>query len=201
MAAILALPGGANSRIVNANINPGGVYLFIDGTSQQDRITIRKVPGIADPNKFFYEIEDPAGVDKVPTGCFRRDANAIHCPVELVEVVDLKTYGGDDVLRNETDLRVIAYADTGNDTIDGDGNDKLFGGPGNDKLIGQAGNDKLLGGPGKDKLKGGPGKDKLKGGSGGDFLDCGGGTHDVGEGGAGHDLGRKCETILHPQQP
>lgn len=205
--AIMALPNSANSRITKATLpenpfNPSDPSrtLSLTGSPQQDRITISKVPGVADPNKQFYEVEDLAGVDQVPLACFRRDATAIHCPVERVTVVFLNTGAGDDVLRNNTDLPTFVSAGEDDDEIDGRGKDTVKGGPGNDLLIGQAGNDKLLGGPGKDRLKGGSGKDKLKGGGGNDILDCGGGNRDVGVGGPGHDLGRKCETVVRPQQ-
>jgi hypothetical protein len=190
-AAGLALPGGAHARVEGAFLSPGpaGTALKLDGSDSADTaVTVRRVAGVADPTKFFYEVEDPGGVANVPPGCFRRDATAIHCPVELVDFLVVDLFGGDDVFRNETTLPGIVVGGDGVDFLDGGGDDTLNGGPGNDKLLGQAGNDMLIGGPGNDKANGGPGKD---------IINCGSGKHDVGIGGPGKDLGRGCETVKH----
>ena len=189
----LVLPASGPATVSHIAIAPnsapgGGSTLSIITGNDSDSLTIRRVPGVADPTKFFYEVEDPGGVSDVPAGCFRRDANAIHCPIELVQALFVNTDLGNDHVVNETSLPAAAYGGGGLDFLDGSGNDVLNGGPGNDTLLGQAGNDKLLGGPGNDKIYGGPGKD---------VVDCGTGKHDVGVGGQGKDLGRRCETVRH----
>jgi Ca2+-binding RTX toxin-like protein len=195
---VLALPGGASSRVENATIELGETRtLVINASSGDDKITIGRVRGIADPTKFFIEIQDPGGVAVVPAGCFRKDANAIHCPEELVEFIQVFAGGGDDVVTNFTDVPLETDGNLGDDTLDGDGNDILRGGPGNDRLFGEGGNDRLIGGPGNDLLKAGAGNDRAKGGPGKDSIDCGAGKRDVGIGGPGRDLGRLCETVKH----
>ncbi len=89
----------------------------------------------------------------------------------------------------------------GNDTIDGAGNDYIFGGNGNDSLTGGAGDDHLFGDTGNDTIYGGNGNDELTagdwnghigasyldGGNGNDFLGSGYNGHDTLIGGAGDD--------------
>lgn len=55
-------------------------------------------------------------------------------------------------------------------SLDGVGNDHLYGGAGNDYLSGQGGEDHLHGGRGDDVLKGGEGADILRGGKGRDTF-------------------------------
>jgi hypothetical protein len=165
----------------------GNALLIISG-DLPEAITIRVVPGIADPTKDFYEVHVSDGVNNLPEGCFRKDANTIHCPVDLVSALIFDAGGGNDTLLNQTRLPAVAYGGGGIDFLDGEGNDTLNGGPGNDRLFGQGGNDKLIGGPGNDKAYGGAGKD---------IVDCGPGKHDIGVGGPGRDLGRRCETVRH----
>lgn len=55
-------------------------------------------------------------------------------------------------------------------SLDGVGNDHLYGGAGNDYLSGQGGIDRLHGGRGNDVLKGGDGDDILRGGKGRDTF-------------------------------
>ena len=190
---------GADSAVVVA-IQPGkapngsGVMNILTG-SVDDTITIRRVPGIADSSKFFYEVEISEGIETPPTGCFRKDAKTIHCPVDLVGALVIFTGPGNDVVVNQTALLTLVSGADGVDFLDGTGDDTLNGGPGSDTLVGQAGDDKLLGGPGKDKLVGGagddrmfggPGVDRFSGGPGRDFA-RGGGGNDRGSGGPGDD--------------
>jgi len=194
IAAMLAIPTAASSEILlagfyNQHNDPQTLYLV--GSVDADHVTIRRIENPVGSGKFFYEIEDPDGVARFnspPTGCFRRDANAIHCPVELVSGFNIQLAGGDDTLVNTTSVPTIARGGPGNEILDGTADDILYGGAGRDKLIGQAGNDMLLGGPGNDKINGGAGND---------IVDCGPGKHDVGVGGPGRDLGRRCEIVRH----
>jgi dipeptidyl aminopeptidase/acylaminoacyl peptidase len=96
-------------------------------------------------------------------------------PVETVTKIELTGLGGDDTLKNETDIPSRLEG--------GEGNDDLTGGGGDDELVGGGGADKLRGGGGRDNLKGdgdtpgpGDGPDQLDGGRGADQLDGGGGT-------------------------
>ncbi len=206
LAVALLLPAGASPKITRANFV--GFDLFFEGSNGNDNITIRAIPGEADPNRVFIEIADPGGVEVVPAGCFRKDANTIHCPDELVGFIYVDARGGSDrvtwlpssVPQPPEPPETEIDGGDGDDELEGSdpstaevlgahnagaglAGDRLIGGRGNDKLIGQSGNDKLLGGPGKDKLTGGPGKDKLA---------CGGGK-DVGVGGGGKDTAKGCE--------
>jgi Ca2+-binding RTX toxin-like protein len=174
-------------------IEPGaapdkGDALLITSGDFPEAITIRVVPGIADPTKNFYEVNVSDGVNNLPNGCFRKDANTIHCPVDLVSALIIDAGGGNDTVLNQTRLPSVAYGRGGFDFLDGQGDDKMDGGPGNDKILGQDGNDVLKGGTGNDKVYGGAGKD---------IVDCGPGKHDLGVGGPGRDLGRLCETVRH----
>jgi Ca2+-binding RTX toxin-like protein len=192
--ALLAQPGVVHSQIFNAALVDGGPQfpgvstLRMIGSVKSDSITISTVPGIADPSKTFVQVVDLEGITEVPTGCFRKDANTIHCPVELVGAIFINLDDGNDGVKNLTSIRTAIFGGGGLDVIDGAGDDVLNGGPGNDKLVGQEGNDRLIGGPGNDRIYGGRGKD---------IVDCGAGKHDLGVGGPGRDLGRRCETVKH----
>jgi hypothetical protein len=189
----LALPGGASPKVEEVGLNEDGQNtLRIQGSRGNDDIGIRLITGVANPSMLFLEISDPGGVDVLPVGCFRKDANTIHCPRELVNQVSVDTREGHDRWRwlppnvpvaPEPDPPTKVDGGDGDDELDGPGDDTLIGGPGNDTLIGQTGNDRLVGGPGKDGLNGGSGTDKLV---------CGGGR-DVGVGGGGKDTAKGCE--------
>jgi hypothetical protein len=199
-AVALALPVGASSRVENVVYEPQGnfVSITIRGSSGDDDITLRRIENPAGSGKLFWEIEDPGGVDVVPEGCFRRDANAIHCPTGPADSgfqVHVFTGAGNDrfTFDRSSPLPPEAPSTTvdggeGDDEIDGPGNDRQIGGPGNDLLIGQAGNDKQFGGPGKDKLIGGKGNDRMFGGPGVDRF-SGGPGRDFARGGGGNDRG------------
>jgi len=171
------------------------VTFTIRGSSGDDDITVRRIENPAGSGKFFWEIEDPGGVDVVPEACFRRDANAIHCPATPQAVINVFTGAGNDRVRFPWDFPPSVQPPSstvdggeGDDEIDGPGKDIQIGGPGNDLLIGQAGNDKMLGGPGKDKLVGGKGNDRMFGGPGVDRF-SGGPGRDFARGGGGNDRG------------
>jgi Ca2+-binding RTX toxin-like protein len=200
--ALLALPGGVSSKITSAKLDKK--TLTLKGTDGDDEITVDIVPGIANPNKDFYEIHDPGGVDEVPAGCFRKDENTIHCPVELVRELEFDLLGGNDGVTFGDSIEIDGDVDggPGRDDFEGaGGDDYLTGGPGGDRFIGHAGRDSASGrggrdresgGPGNDTLKGGSKPDRLKGGPGVDTLN-GGGGRDKCVGGTGHDTPISCE--------
>jgi Ca2+-binding RTX toxin-like protein len=212
----LALPGGASSRVTNAILQADGT-LEIQGSSGNDEITLRKVPGVADPYVPFLEVHDPAGIAVVPSGCFRNDANTIHCPYDQVDRISLDLRSGDDRVENEIDEDDVVGVDglpSGGGGVPpteadgGEGDDVLEasdpptakvlgaqaagGGAVGDRLVGGPGNDTLVGQAGNDRLVGGPGRDGLSGGPGKDTLACGGGG-DTAVGGGGKDVAKGCE--------
>ena len=87
---------------------------------------------------------------------------------------------GDDSINNSSNIRLVALAGPGNDTLTGGsaddiligqaGNDTINGGAGNDILGGNDGDDTLIGDEGNDDLRGGIGIDNLSGGSGDDIT-------------------------------
>ena len=115
---------------------------------------------------------------------------------------------GNDSLTNASDIRLVALAGPGNDTLIGgsgndvligqDGNDTISGGAGNDILGGNDGNDSLNGNEGNDDLRGGIGTDTLNGDAGNDIIRGGNGDDTI-EGGEGDDFvnaGAGADTIL-----
>jgi len=92
----------------------------------------------------------------------------------LADVDTIVFFGGkgDDFFHVDgVDKPVLAYGNSGNDTlIGGSAADTLVGGSGFDSIRGARGDDLLYGGSGKDSLKGGPGNDVLFGGSAKDRL-------------------------------
>lgn len=101
--------------------------------------------------------------------------------------IDLRTFGGDDVLIGGSGNDKL-YGGDGNDEIFGlDGNDRIVAGAGNDVIFGNGGNDTIDGKDGDDELLGGAGDDKLDGGEGDDTLDGGVGNDQL-VGRAGADL-------------
>ena len=187
--------------------------ILFTGTEGNDVVDVQIVPGVADPTQKFIQVHDPDGIDGLPTGCFRKDAETIHCPVSI-DLVQFDLLDGNDILiidLNETEVEVDGDGGDGNDQLEGGdeadnfkggagkdiesgagGNDDLDGGNGNDKQNGGAGNDKLKGGKGKDVQKGGAGHDKLIGGP-GDDKQNGGGSSDTCNGGPGQETVTGCE--------
>ena len=89
----------------------------------------------------------------------------------ITGIIRVDTFGGNDIIRNETKLPMTAFGGKGNDVIyGGSGADSLYGDEGADGLYGRDGNDYLLGGFGSDYLFGGTGRDHLYGESGADRL-------------------------------
>jgi uncharacterized protein YkwD len=84
---------------------------------------------------------------------------------------------GDDVLINDTAIKVVGYGQGGNDYLEGGGGeDKFYGGVGDDVLVGWKAADKLYGEAGLDQLFGIQGKDTLDGGADNDGMFGGAGT-------------------------
>lgn len=97
----------------------------------------------------------------------------------IVNLVDARMGGGDDLFVNNTTVASRVFGQQGNDhLIGGSVADVLNGGPGNDLLEGRVGNDRLLGDAGDDQMYGGEGLDLLIGYFGNDQM----------WGGAGDDL-------------
>jgi len=135
------------------------------------------------------------------------NGNESRFPTLLVAELEVRTFGGDDTIRNFTDVAMRAEGGPGNDHIVGGSGDDLLlgngeddyivGGSGDDLLLGDGGDDQLFGLDGNDTLIGGLGVDRLSGGNGDDALrprgdqfeesDFGGET-DVYFGGPGNDL-------------
>ncbi len=80
-----------------------------------------------------------------------------------VQAMDIRTFGGNDVVNNNT--RLIASINGG------DGNDTLSGGSDTDLIYGEAGDDTIRGNNGSDYLYGGRGNDVIRAGSGNDFIE------------------------------
>lgn len=87
-------------------------------------------------------------------------------------------FGGNDYLVGSGSTTTILFGMGGDDyllgdytpSLDGVGDDHLYGGVGDDYLSGQGGEDHLYGGRGDDVLKGGEGADILRGGKGRDTF-------------------------------
>ena len=137
----------------------------------------------------------------------RTDFDPFSHHVGGVEVLDLRTRGGNDKVTLESlagvaDLQTIVV-DTGDgdDVLNatdldavfsligrgGEGNDILFGGSGNDVLLGEDGRDIIIANDGNDFVSGGDGNDVLISGDGNDVI-LGSDGNDVLSGGRGNDI-------------
>jgi hypothetical protein len=95
--------------------------------------------------------------------------------------------GGNDWMRNDTDVRVRAYGQAGADTLlGGSTHDVLNGGPDADILYGYVGADRIIAGAGDDTAYGGVGNDNINGGDGNDNIHAEDGNDTV-LGGVGDD--------------
>jgi Ca2+-binding RTX toxin-like protein len=207
-AALVALAGIASAAKVTVTQSPAGKIIHITGTNGDDTIEIENIAGLGNPMERFYEIHDPDGIpNPIPPGCFRFDANTIHCPVagtagfeidlkdgddelvlgeNILDELDVEGGGGDDDIEGGEDGDDLE-GEGGRDVLDGnEGPDDREGGPGNDRLLASPGNDRQFGGGGNDFLGGGPGKDIQNGGAGRDRL-FGNGGRDRQNGGPGRD--------------
>ena len=84
-----------------------------------------------------------------PMESSRSSGSPVHFPAAAVTRIEVNGYGGNDVIRLNSEA-------TGGQPIlkpcmvnSGTGDDTIFGGYGNDRLSGDAGNDFILGGPGR----------------------------------------------------
>jgi hypothetical protein len=121
--------------------------------------------------------------------------------VASVKGINVKTFGGNDYVDNQTSIPMYADGGAGNDTLlGGSGCDTLFGGSGagNDYLDGRAGNDMLIAGSGTDELFGDDGNDSLYGSSTGkDYMFGGNGNDQLyGEGNNGFLFGEGGTDVL-----
>jgi len=70
--------------------------------------------------------------------------------------------GGNDLIRDESDMSAIIFGGAGNDTIyGGRGHDTIYGGQGHDTIYGERGHDVIYGGSGTNTIDGGPGNNLL----------------------------------------
>ncbi len=121
--------------------------------------------------------------------------------VGKVKGLNVKTFGGNDFVNNQTSIVMYADGGAGNDVLlGGSGGDTLFGGSGagDDYLDGRAGNDMLIAGSGTDELFGDDGNDTLYSGAGKDYM-FGGNGNDVlfGEGNNGFLFGGAGTDVLN----
>jgi Ca2+-binding RTX toxin-like protein len=221
-ASLVALAGIASAATVTITQSPGGKVIHITGTNGEDSIEIENIAGLGNPMERFYEIHDPKGIPTLPPGCFRFNANTIHCPVagtagfeidllggddelalgpNIIDELDVEGGGGDDDIEGGEEGDDLE-GDGGRDVLDGNegpdlreggpGNDRLLPSPGNDRQFGGGGNDFLGGGPGNDIQRGGPGRDRILGGGGRDRQN-GGPGRDTCNGGPANDSAVRCE--------
>lgn len=80
-----------------------------------------------------------------------------------VQAMEIHTFGGNDVVTNNTRLMSAIYG--------GDGNDVLSGGADTDLIYGESGDDTIRGNNGEDFLYGGGGNDVIRGGFGNDVIE------------------------------
>ena len=196
----LALPTGASAMVLSVHLDGAG-NAVVGGSPEGDHTTFAyKFNGKGEP---VVQIYDPRGVNELPDGCFRKDANTIQCPAHLLAYVVFGTgLGPDEVIYDYPTLFApppLSAAPAPLDTLPrtltnaGPGNDSVTGfGVSQDTEVGGPGNDKLAGGGGNDVLKGQAGDDKLKGAAGNDTLLCGSGE-DKGTGAGGKDTAKGCE--------
>ncbi len=81
-----------------------------------------------------------------------------------VRNIEIRTFGGNDVVTNATILPSVIYGGEGNDTLKGGpGIDQVFGELGDDTIDGNGSNDRLFGGGGSDFIRGNEGDDYIEG--------------------------------------
>ncbi len=81
-----------------------------------------------------------------------------------VRNIEIRTFGGNDVVTNATFLPSVIYWGEGNDTLKGGpGIDQIFGELGDDTIDGNGSNDRLFGGGGRDFISGNEGDDYIEG--------------------------------------
>jgi hypothetical protein len=145
-----------------------GGALYVVGTSGNDTAVV------SDYSSTFYKVS-------------LNGVNSYHSKASVTTgQVRFYGYAGNDYFYNASpSLKVLAYADAGNDTVYGNsGSDTVYGGTGNDYLSTQAGNDYVYGQDGEDRMYGGSNNDYMLGGNHNDIMYGGTGTDTLyGEGG------------------
>ena len=149
LAASGLISGGLDNRIslpsVTAALEAG--VLRVNGTYLADAISVRQSNGVI----------TVSGVN----GYF---------PTAAVTRIEVNSYGGDDVIRLNSETMGGMPIMKPCSVNAGAGHDTIFGGYGNDQLFGGEGNDLVFGGPGVDHLVGGAGADRMYGGAGNDRI-------------------------------
>jgi hypothetical protein len=134
-------------------------YLFVAGTSGNDKITINpktvKINNVLTPQIVVT-------LNGTVIGTFNSSA--------VTGRIVARGLGGND------SITVGSTITQGADLYGGSGNDTLTGGAGNDRLFGEDGNDRLNGGKGHNLLVGGAGDDRLTNGGASSVLIGGGGA-------------------------
>ncbi len=140
-----------------ATVTLSGSTLRIDGSSGDDRITVRQSSG-------------RITVDAAP---IRVGSTTVTSVADTsVNLIQIYARGGNDTVTLDASGQVVnkpaqIWGDDGNDTLSGgNGSDSIYGGAGDDRLYGGAGADDLQGGDGRDYLSGGTGSDRFLGGNG-----------------------------------
>ena len=81
-----------------------------------------------------------------------------------VKFLDIRTFGGNDTVNNNTNLRSSIWGGSGEDTLNGGSNiDSIWGEAGKDTINGNNSGDYLYGGTGNDTIRGGAGNDYIEG--------------------------------------
>lgn len=107
--------------------------------------------------------------------------------LSAVDRLFVRVYGGNDIVENQTIVKMTAYGGLGNDLlVGGFGDDALAGGGDNDYIDGRRGDDTLWGEAGVDALFGDDGLDLILGGADDDYL-FGGNSDDTLYGELGND--------------
>lgn len=165
----------------------------VEGTALDDDVTLRGkfIPGFdyeADWDELEVSILTNGGTDRLTVELsddpdtirfldfggygihLNGDGDADISISPTLEVLTVKTMGGDDWVQANAPpaaLTYSVYGGDGNDTLNGSNySDLLYGEGGDDHIIAYAGDDVLDGGPGNDVLEGGPGLDRFLAGSG-----------------------------------
>lgn len=176
------------------DINGGGGNDSIDGGSGNDTIGAGDGNDTVEGGIGFDQIFGGAGDDSLSGGAGRDLLNGMDGNDTLEGGTQDDTLGGqagnDSLMGGEGHDFLAGGADNdtlrGDDGIEGNFRDTLYGGAGEDLLFGGGGHDRLYGGDDDDLLLGSYGDDVLDGGAGDDFL-FGGLGRDTVTGGDGAD--------------
>lgn len=145
--------------------------LVIDGTDETDVVRVSMSPVIVGSVHFG---------DRVNVTMMHSNHTDTFTHVNQffgITKIEFRGNGGDDVFRNDTDFKCVAFGGSGNDRlIGGTNNDSLDGGLGRDSVQGMAGDDALKGGPDANQLDGGPGNDFVEGWTDSDIVNGGPGN-------------------------